>query len=250
MKNIKKYVAGMVLATTVVSLSLASEGYYVKGEIGVSASPKLNGQNFDFTRDMLKKSALFGFEAGQQLNQKLRFGLNFGYQNNKAEKISKTDYGQYTDSFELGSIKSMNAMANVYYDILKKDGVSPYLKLSVGISRNKIGASKMVEVSNGSGYGSNPSSNPGVPGLVETNEVIYKGGSKTGIAWGVGAGVTYDMSEKMSLDFGYMYKDLGQVTAKIEGTPHERFANEYKVPQTYKANLRTHNVSVGVMFKF
>ena len=78
MKNISKQVLALA-ATTMLSYgavqgAVAGDGYYVKGEVGVSMPQKIDSQK-------LKKSAIFGIEGGYKMNENFRFGLGLNFAN-------------------------------------------------------------------------------------------------------------------------------------------------------------------------
>ena len=57
---------------------------------------------------------------------------------------------------------------------------------------------------------------------------------KTGFAWNVGLGAMYNISSDFSVDLAYRYRDLGKV----------------KINDTDSKKLKSHNVTVGVVYKF
>jgi opacity protein-like surface antigen len=56
----------------------------------------------------------------------------------------------------------------------------------------------------------------------------------------VGAGVKYDISESMAIDLGYRFKSLGKLNFK-DGDGSADFPG---------ATLNSHNVQLGLTFKF
>ena len=113
----------------------------------------------------------------------------------KAEKTYDGGEGSWKNSLENNSV-----MLNAYYDIDTGTKFTPYVGAGIGMARLKA--------------------------KIDDEQDFSK--SKTTFAWQVGAGVSYAMTENVSLDAGYRYTDSGDVTvkgdegkAKFESTSHE-----------------------------
>jgi len=235
MKNISKQVLALA-ATTMLSYgaiqgAAAQDGYYVKGEVGVAMPKKIDDVKY-------KKSAIFGIEGGYKMNENFRFGLGIGLINN----IKPKD--------ELGAKAKINSLileTNAYYDIADLNGFTPYLTAGVGVSRNKLKITDSSSNSPGSIKGNSiPSGNTGgnaFSGSGKSSAPNSQSGSssasqsvsfkKTGFAWNVGLGAMYNISSDFGVDLAYRYRDLGKV----------KFNTDSK-------KLKSHNVTVGVVYKF
>ena len=214
----------------------AATNFYTKVEAGDAIAASVGDQGLKFVDSKPKEGATFGMEAGYKVNQNFRVAINVGYQKNKLEKsFSKDSELNYISQLKLGSLSSTNSMVNVYYDIIEYSGITPYITLGAGFSRTKIDtlglADKTTEIGSSTGK------------LIDVDSLSYKGASKTNFAWSVGAGGLYKINQKISLDFGYKYKDLGKVTESIS-------FQEANLPKEYTAKLRSHNVTLGVMYNF
>jgi opacity protein-like surface antigen len=237
MKNISKQVLALA-ATTMLGFgaiqgAVAGDGYYVKGEVGVAMPKKIDDVKF-------KKSAIFGIEGGYKMNENFRFGLGIGLINNIKPKDVDPDIK--------AKINSLILETNAYYDIADFNGFTPYLTAGVGVSRNKLKITDSSSNSSGSMEG-----NPIATGKTGGNDFKGSGDSsapntqsgssstsqsvsfkKTGFAWNVGLGAMYNINSEFGVDLAYRYRDLGKV----------------KINDTDSKKLKSHNVTVGVVYKF
>ncbi|MBY0580276.1 MAG: outer membrane beta-barrel protein [Rickettsiales bacterium] len=242
MKNISKQVLALA-ATTMISYgaiqgAAAQDGYYVKGEVGVSMPKKIDNQK-------LKKSAIFGIEGGYKMNENFRFGLGLNFANGMKFKD-----GALKDA----KVNSIILETNAYYDIADLNGFTPYLTAGVGVARNKLknASTTTTVVTGGSTSGASassagttrgfyaPKANAGAAVPANGNVNILssttdgKSLKKTGFAWNVGLGAMYNISSEFGVDLAYRYRDLGKV----------------KIDDTDSKKLKSHNVTVGVVYKF
>ena len=197
---------------------------YVGANYGVGIANKFDyDEELDTVRP--KNSRIFGLSLGYKFNDNIRAELAFNrfhkfkYENNDCEKdpegtVARNHYNQ--------KISSNNLFANFYFDVNKFGQFTPYLNAGFGISKNKAGDFTNFAYEEGG--------NPG------TREVYYKKNSKSKFAWNIGAGIAYNVNNKVSLDLiNYKYYNLGQVaTEKDEDGDY------------FKSNLKVHNVSTGI----
>lgn len=244
MKNISKQVLALA-ATTMLGFgaiqgAAAQDGYYVKGEVGVAMPKKIDSQK-------LKKSAIFGIEGGYKMNENFRFGLGLNFANGMKFK----DEGTLKDA----KVNSIILETNAYYDIADFNGFTPYLTAGVGVSRNKLKITDsnsssssqtdiVLPVNDATATFTGPSGKPSTVTPIASN-----GGSsttadsktlkKTGFAWNVGLGGMYNISSDFGIDLAYRYRDLGKV--KI---------GKDTAGKDVSKKLKSHNVTVGVVYKF
>ena len=246
MKNISKQVLALA-ATTMLSYgaiqgAAAQDGYYVKGEVGVAMPKKIDSQK-------LKKSAIFGIEGGYKMNENFRFGLGIGLINNIKPK-----------DVDLGTKAKINSLileTNAYYDIADFNGFTPYLTAGVGVSRNKLKLTDsstptptptptptnvVLPVNANTATFTGPSNKPSTVTPLASNGggggsqgSTSKSLKKTGFAWNVGLGAMYNISSDFGVDLAYRYRDLGKVKFNDKGDSKK---------------LKSHNVTVGVVYKF
>ena len=230
MKNISKQVLALAATTMLSYNAIAQDSYYVKGEVGVTMPQKVDKQK-------LKKSAIFGIEGGYKMNENFRFGLGLNFANGMKFK----DDGNLKDS----KVKSLILETNAYYDIADFNGFTPYLTAGVGVARNKLKGDSTTAVSNSESsgatrgfYKSKPVSDKAVPTTGDVNIVSATDSSKslkkTGLAWNIGFGGMYNINPEFAVDLAYRYRDLGKV----------------KINKDDSKKLKSHNITVGVVYKF
>jgi opacity protein-like surface antigen len=198
----------------------AMNDYYVQLNAGASVSAKAGG-------DVGKKmgtSGLYGLEAGTRLNENLRMGLSIDYRPSYLAKTSSSELDsdtgdKYNTNIEY-KVKSLVAMANVYYDITEINGFTPYMNFGLGVAKNKLKYTSSTVVQD----------TPGV-----TNESIKS--NKTNFAYKVGLGTRYSVSQAVDLDLRYQFADLGKF--KVNSSEGLK-----------KGKLRAHEFLVGVAYKF
>jgi opacity protein-like surface antigen len=113
-------------------------------------------------------------------------------------------------------------LANVYVDLFNFGPGSVYVNGGAGVSYVKVKVENKDD---------------------KTKDVEYD--AKARFAWNVGAGVSFSVSEGVSIDAGYSFSDLGKPAkedvkgAKDDKTKGEEFSGN---------NIRSHNINVGVRF--
>jgi opacity protein-like surface antigen len=223
MKNISKQVLALAATTMLSYGAVAQDSYYVKGEVGVTMPQKVDKQK-------LKKSAIFGIEGGYKMNENFRFGLGLNFANGMKFK----DDGTLKDA----KVKSLILETNAYYDIADFNGFTPYLTAGVGVARNKLSSATTVSAGTIKGTAIPTGSTGGNvfagSGSSTTSGSSSKSLKKTGFAWNVGFGGMYNIDPEFGVDLAYRYRDLGKV----------------KISATDSKKLKSHNVTVGVVYKF
>jgi opacity protein-like surface antigen len=221
----------------------AANNFYGKVEAGAAILSNLGNQNFPNAN--VNAGPAFGVEAGYRVHEKIRLGMNFGYQKNNMPSYRTNEplanangSAPINNEFKLGNLSSMNTMFNVYYDLLEYDGFTPYATLGFGLAKNKIGTSSVS-------YESTQNLRTGravsASGLCD-----YKKASKTNFALNVGFGALYEITPKVSLDMGYRYKNLGKVATKSDNEGLEL----YNLAKEYTVKLNSHNVAFGLIYNF
>jgi opacity protein-like surface antigen len=221
--SLKKVIlAGVLSATALVNVAIAEDAamndYYVQLNAGASVSAKAGG-------DVSKKmgtSGLYGLEAGTRLNENLRMGLSIDYRPSYLAKTSssKTEDGDKHNTNIEYKVKSLVAMANVYYDITEINGFTPYMNFGLGVAKNQLKYTSSTVVQDISGV---------------YNESIKS--NKTNFAYKVGLGTRYSVSQAVDLDLRYQFADLGKF--KVNSSDGLK-----------KGKLRAHEFLVGVAYKF
>jgi opacity protein-like surface antigen len=119
----------------------------------------------------------------------------------------------------VGEFSSWTAMLNAYYDIGQWGAFVPYVGAGVGVAWNEIG------------------------------EVTYEGWTLGGdedaeLAWALMAGVGYKLSPGVTIDVGYRYMDLGELSS-------DRVIDDLNWrPELEVEDLSSHEAKVGLRYSF
>lgn len=105
-----------------------------------------------------------------------------------------------------GSVRSVALMANGYRDFDSAGSMTPFVTFGLGIARNTMGDWTRIN-----------------PDAGRTRR-SFEGDSDTGLAWSVGAGVSWDVgpvlgSSPAKLDLSWRYFDLGSASGGTEPLP-------------------------------
>lgn len=132
-------------------------------------------------------------------------------------------------------------LANLYVDLPKIHGITPYIGGGIGFARNKFSGLRAVT---GATFIDDDT------GTVLEQEVIgvSKSNSETSFAWALMAGLVIDLRENTKLDFGYRYIDLGGDTSVSSGIIACRCD---AVGGPLKgADLDAHEIRIGLRWEF
>ncbi|MDQ0321758.1 opacity protein-like surface antigen [Pararhizobium capsulatum DSM 1112] len=216
-------------------------GWYLRGDIGMSNQGlgRLEHPLFDDVEihDMADggdfgsaPTAQFG--VGYQFNDWLRADGIVQYRG-KAEFSGADRYGHNEDDGVVwdgtnaysGEKSEWLLMANAYVDIGEWYGVTPYVGAGIGASRNTISNFRDVNF--------------------PTRGLAYADGAENwDLAWALHAGIAFKASDRLTLDFGYSYLDLGDgKTAKI----HTYDDSVTNTPMTFK-NITSHDFKMGMRY--
>ena len=229
--SLKKFFLASLVSVAALSSVANAEGYYVQANGGVSIST-------DASKDVKKKmgnSAIYGLEFGAKVSDSFRAGLSLDYRPNYSAKrtdayqISEGKRMPFHDNMENAynyKVKSLVAMANLYYDVTDFNGIVPYVHLGLGVAQNKV----KVTVDQYS-----------VDSKADHN---YSNASKTrtNFAYKLGLGARHAINEQFDIDVRYQYVDLGKF----------KLDNVVKGNSTgsVEGKLRSHDLLLGVAFKF
>lgn len=122
------------------------------------------------------------------------------------------------------AVTTHTLMFNGYYDLGNYAGLVPYVGAGVGLAYNKVDEVYFT----------------GNPFLV--NRIA--GDDRWGLAWSLMAGVGYQISDRITLDIGYRYLDMGK--AESGHVDSAGFWN----PKVRIDDLAAHEIKVGLRFAF
>lgn len=129
-----------------------------------------------------------------------------------------------------GSVRSFAVMANGYRDFASGGKMTPFVTFGLGVARNTMGEWTRI----------NPDAG--------RERRTFEGGSDTGLAWSVGAGLSWDVgpvlgSAPAKLDLTWRYFDLGSVTG---GTTAVEGGGDDNPVEALNFDVNTHVVGLGL----
>jgi len=223
---------------------VAFGGWYLRGDVGAGHStisdlrstfaPGFVVENARFESSSLGSSAIFGLGAGYQFNNWFRADVTGEYRTaatyNAIQSYGPLFCGSFTGRcYEgyRGSISSAVFLANGYVDLGTWYGVTPYVGAGVGVANVMFRGPTDTALTNTGGYGVAQDKNSGH------------------LAWAVMAGLSYNLTPNLKLDFGYRYLNMGNVSSG------RIICNDN--PCSYEVQhlkLASHDVRIGLRYMF
>ncbi len=194
-----------------------TSGWYLRGDIGVGIQ---NFSEFDhgqtnpafvwpaswtIVQQDIQDATIAGFGVGYEVNNWLRLDVTGEYRTKAMFKVT----GSYTDScagggicFDVnqGNYSAAVFMANAYIDLGTWWCLTPYIGGGVGAAYNMI-----------SGIQDNGINSDGTVGFGYS----ASNSSNFDLAWNVQAGLTYNVSNNLKIDFSWRYLDLGSPQSAV-----------------------------------
>jgi opacity protein-like surface antigen len=118
-------------------------------------------------------------------------------------------------------VKSYTLMFNGYYDLGSYRGFVPYVGAGVGLAHNQMDAVSFTALPN-----------------------VIGGDDRWSLAWSLMTGVGYQVSDRVTLDLGYRYIDMGK--AQSGTIDNLGFSN----PRVRIDDIAAHEFKVGLRFAF
>jgi opacity protein-like surface antigen len=122
------------------------------------------------------------------------------------------------------SVRTTTLMFNGYYDLGSYRGFVPYVGAGVGLAYNQTGGTSFT-------------ANPALTNVIE-------GADRWSLAWSLMAGMGYQVSDRMTLDFGYRYLDMGKAES---GTIDNLGITN---PRVRIDDLAAHEFKIGLRYAF
>lgn len=164
--------------------------------------------------------AIVGIAVGKEVMPNVRAEAELSYWKSELDRMIFPITAYNATHFDLptdGHVSSINLLANIWYDFDVIEGITPYLGGGAGI-----------------GFADAKSQRTALP--AEFN------GSDIGIAYQIGAGLKFALTDTVDFDFGYRYRGVSNVT----------FDSDYTaVNQINKStDLSGHFLQFGLTMKF
>lgn len=213
-------------------------GWYLRGDIGYKyyQAPKgslssmpwgTTGNGGQMGYEKMLGAADIGVGVGYKFNDYLRTDLTLDYET--PAKFKGSFYcvtggcgtGVWHDS-ERVKITAYSALANAYADLGDFHGFKPYV--GAGIGASYLRTSQVQS------------------GMIDTDNTPPNSKGKWNLAWALMAGVEYPVSDRLSVDLGYRYLNLGdaQTGSATDGSGNVAHIN-------YK-DITAHEVRVGLRY--
>ena len=213
---------------------------YLRADLGYSSTVDDDGDLLDTkpSRDTVDMSpndgARYQIGAGLSLNSYLRTDITVSYRNNLTEAGAYFDADGRVKSVNRlngGSYKASNwsTMLNLYVDPLRAAGYdtgkfSPYLQGGIGWARNKT------------------------DDLVFAMTEKQLGATHNDLAWQIGAGLNYAITDQWKIDVSYRFIDMGE--ARGSKTFQRASGTLGEVPREARFDLQAHEVMLGLQYQF
>ncbi|WP_068027343.1 outer membrane protein [Rhodoplanes sp. Z2-YC6860] len=214
-----------------------ASGWYLRGDIGMT------NQNFKGLHQRLydvpgtsveavgmgwDSSMLFGLGVGYKFNDWIRFDVTGEYRGKSNFHGSDNvtfNGGRGVDNYS-GSKSEWVVLTNAYVDLGTWYNFTPYIGAGVGAANISI-----------TGFRDDGFNNLG------TSTAYAADADKWNFAWALHAGITYKVTESMSIDFGYRYLDMGNATTGATRAFDGSFTNGG--PFTFN-HIYSHDLKLGI----
>ena len=223
--------------------------FYLRGDVGIGINQvgKVTSTfvgtvpGFQHDAQSLGDAPFVGFGAGYQFNSWFRADLTGeyrgsarydgveSYMTNNTDCAGNAGASTRCPDVYTGSVSSAVFLANGYVDLGTWYGLTPFVGAGVGVARNKSGMTTDMSIGNtGGGYS--------------------VGAAKTGLAWGLRAGLDYTVNSRLKLEFGYRYLDLGSYnTGTIVCQP---VGVAGCTQESQRIKLASHDLRIGMRWMF
>lgn len=244
LKNFRHLALSTFVSTVVLSAGGAQagdtlfSGFYVKGEAGISiggstgtTAPESNGMPAIFDSTDLGTGAGFGVGLGAYVTGRFRTELLF-----------TSRQGHDYNSEIPGAPIQVTAEADVASYALMLGGIFDIHTFEIG----QIKVTPNVSAMAGFAYNTTSDLTYTVAGL---GNIVVDGGNTTNFAWGVGAGAGIALTDRISLDLGYRYSDLGDFETGrniVSATVPAAFS----LDKGWDGHYATHDILLGLRYKF
>ena len=231
-----------LMASSALATESGDSGFYTQGNLGYAMGVAPGG---NFEQNTLSDAGVYSAALGYKFDKHFRvdFGIDYrdGYNNKFAVehreaypvingRTVSVAYDTWTDT-QTTKVRSWAAMASAYYDIAQINKITPYVMFGAGVARNTADSQGR---------------NTYEDGIPDTYYFISRG-TYINLAWKVGAGAQYSISENASLDFRYQYVDLGRFRT---GNIHIYPSGEKEVLPNLEGRIRSNEFSLGLVYKY
>lgn len=203
-----------------------TEGHYVTARV-ISADH--HARNMDASA----RPGIGRFVAGDERQRFVTGSVGFGYAHANGWRTEGEYVMRRNDTYTSGSsifatsfnnhdVSSQRLMLNAYRDLTLAQGWTVYGSAGAGLARVTSG-----------GWQGNESRR-------------YDSATRTGMAWSLGAGVSYAASDRLTVDLGYRYVDMGRTESGWNSFGNARGLQDEKM----QLDLVSSEITLGTRWAF
>ncbi|MBQ0712860.1 MAG: porin family protein [Porticoccus sp.] len=172
----------IILASLSVLTTAHAESWYISGQVGHTQTEDADWDDSGFSGEIeLDNTVNYGLAVGKRINKNVRAELELSYREADLDKFCADGFGCGSNGLG-GELETTLLLANVYYDFMPNETWHPYLSAGVGVARHD----GTLSASNGA-------------------LSVSASGDDNVFAYQLGAGISYDASERVQLVLGYRY---------------------------------------------
>ena len=226
-------------------------GWYLRGDVGVSvfkeaecAQADLKDAGGRYLDCNMDKAAFVDVGVGYKFNEWIRADVLVDLRG--TEQFRGIDQYPFTCTFafgscqeegqvidrnniQTGSINTKVVLANVYFDLGKFHGLTPFVGAGVGGAYHRVHGVTDIDPSEFGGGGFAP----------EATDWSF--------AWALHAGLAYEVAPNLSLEIAYRYLNMGDaISGKLHGLPT---GHQVLEPIEIK-DIESHDVKIGMRWQF
>ncbi|HMS45026.1 MAG TPA: outer membrane beta-barrel protein [Alphaproteobacteria bacterium] len=218
MKKILLFLAVFIFANQAFAQNAHRSGFYIGVNGGLAFPQDSAGKLFDgyaHANLSFNRGLSAGAMVGYDFSRFFRAEFEFNYKKSKMDTLSVT-YSPKTYLYtQGGNVRTLSYMANAYLQYPLTDVIVPYIGVGVGLADIRMDKPRACNCSHGT---------------TSRRLLAYQGI----------VGVGLNVSENVTLSFDYRY-----FTTK-EG----KFETNVQFHPTFKTRISSHNVMIGVRYKF
>jgi opacity protein-like surface antigen len=220
-------------------------GWYLRGDVGVGIAGKADHRSsftgapvipgFAEITSSVGDSAFVGFGLGYRFNNWFRVDATGEYRASSAYNALNTYTGTppgCIECYDQYKAKTFGGvfLINGYVDLGTWSGVTPFIGVGVGGSYNVVKDITDHNVTTGTGFG------------------YGRGDSKWDFAWAVMAGLSYSVTQNLSLEMGYRYLDRGKANTGAIACANAGGGGCFFESQSFR--VTSHDLRLGMRWQF
>lgn len=188
--------------------------FYLRGDFGwaLYETPDIGDATGSFTSDHLGDDFSMGAGFGYNFRDNIRGDITVDYRS----EADVSAWDPVLSATHRTNLSTVAVLANVYFDLQGRHGLTPYIGGGIGLAYNETEAHT---ISTGGGTGSH--------GQAEFAAALM-------------AGFSYRMSDQWLLDAGYRYLYLGEAKSKSSTAPNNLLIDD----------ISAHELRAGVRYEF